>query len=277
MRDLISVQEALAQQSEATFVDCSFYLPTQKRDAHELFITAHLPGARFFDINLVADRTSSLPHMMPDADRFAAGVAELGISRQDKVVVYDQVGLFSAARGWLTFKQFNHPDIALLNGGLPAWKAAGGALEKGPTKTASSQYLADGLTTARVASASHVRQALDEKRTVLDARPAGRFEGRDPEPREGLRGGHMPGAINLPHSKLLTDDGRLRPADELRAIFRAAGVDLTAPVTTSCGSGVTAAVLSFALYQLGVDAPVYDGSWAEWGDPQNGFPVVKSG
>jgi thiosulfate/3-mercaptopyruvate sulfurtransferase len=242
-------------------LDASWHLPDSGRKAHDDYLNEHIPGALFFDIDDIRDETSDLPHMLPSQVKFASRMKKMGIGDGMRIVVYDSHGLFSAARAWWTFRAMGHKDVAVLNGGLRKWKAEGRPLE-------------DGRPVPRTARHFTPLKDNDLVRQIVDARPAGRFEGRDPEPRPGLRSGHMPGARNVPSSKILNDDGTLKSRDELIAIFKAAGIDPAKPVVTTCGSGVTAAMLSFALAVIGqTNAPVYDGSWAEWGR-ENGLPVA---
>jgi len=237
-----------------------------------------IPGAVFFDLDEIADKSTGLPHMLPSADEFAAKIGTLGISDKDRVIVYDDAGLFSAARVWWTFRAMGHDRVSVLDGGLPKWRREGRALESGVASPAPARYrIAE--TRPIVRSAGEVLAFLkSEAGIVLDARPALRFSGESKEPRPGLRSGHMPGAVNLPHSLLLTPDGELKPFSELAALFRARGVHAESQVIASCGSGVTAAAIALALERLGHSAhAVYDGSWTEWGDQSNDpalFPVV---
>jgi thiosulfate/3-mercaptopyruvate sulfurtransferase len=247
-------------------VDGTWHMPQAGRDARAEFETAHIPGAVFFDIDAIADRTTPLPHMLPGAEAFAAAVGALGIGSGDRVVVYDVRGVVSAARVWWTFRAFGHDAVAVLDGGLRKWQAEGRPVERGRPAPAPRAFdarlrpeLVRGLDAMRANVASRAAQ-------VLDARSAGRFTGTEPEPRAGLRGGHIPGSRNLPYETLYRPDGTLKPPDELRAAIVAAGIDLHHPIVTSCGSGVTASVLALALYLVGRrDAAVYDGSWSEWG------------
>ncbi len=241
-------------------------------DMHALYDQGHIPGAVFFDIEAISDRTSGLPHMAPSLDLFARSVGALGITANDTVVVYDQQGLFSAARVWWTFRLMGHGDVRVLKGGLPAWRAAGLATTAEATEVKPAVYTPV-LQAEKIIDLKGVRQSLDTNAVVLDARPALRFQGVAAEPRAGLRSGHMPGARSLPFGELIRD-GALKPAAELRAILDAKGADGTKPIITTCGSGVTAAVISLALAEVGRESRLYDGSWAEWGEERLETPVA---
>ena len=246
-------------------VDGSFYLPALKRDARAEFLSAHIPGAVFFDIDAIADHSTDLPHMLPGATQFAAEVGKLGIANDDTIVVYDGAGLGGAPRVWWTFRAFGAKNVFILDGGLPKWKAEGRPTESGNAKPAPKQFTGD-LNTGQVATTDDVSLALmNESAQVVDARPADRFRGEAPEPRPGIRSGHMPGAKNVPVTGLI-ENGRLIAPDKIAEKFKDGGVDLDKPMITSCGSGVTAATLWFALDAIG-KAPkqLYDGSWTEWG------------
>jgi thiosulfate/3-mercaptopyruvate sulfurtransferase len=246
-------------------LDASWHMPAAGRDAAAEYAAAHIPGAVFFDVDKVSDHASPLPHMLPPPAEFAVAARRLGISNASTIVVYDSVGLFSAARVWWTFRAMGHDVVHVLDGGLPRWIAEGRPLETGWRDPEHGDFKAH-LRADLVRDLDQVTAALrDPGLQVLDARPAPRFQGAAPEPRPGLRSGHMPGARNLPFTGLIEGDA-LASADKLRAVFETAGVDPAKPAIATCGSGVSAAVIALALARLGQgDAAVYDGSWAEWG------------
>jgi thiosulfate/3-mercaptopyruvate sulfurtransferase len=248
-------------------LDSSFKQPGITPTARQDYDSGHIPGAVFFDIDAIADHANPLPHMLPKPEAFAKAAGLLGLTRGSGVVVYDGQGVFSAPRVWWSLRAMGYRDVSVLDGGLPAWIAEGRPLETGSHKPRSVPAMETRFEPELVRDLDQVRAALTEGTAqVLDARPAARFRGEAPEPRPGLRGGHMPGACSLPSVSVLGPDGRMKPKAELAEAFAQAGVDLEKPVITTCGSGVSAATLALALAVLGHDrAAVYDGSWTEWG------------
>jgi thiosulfate/3-mercaptopyruvate sulfurtransferase len=264
MGPLVTTEWLAAQLGAADLavLDATMYLPTEKQDARALHEAARIPGARFFDIDAWSDPDATLPHMAPSPARFGKLAAAAGIGRASRVVFYDQRGLFSAARGWWLFRLFGHAHVAVLDGGLPKWRAEGRPVEAGLAPSpAPATYTAD-LVAARLAGIGDVKAAIARgSHRLLDARSAERFAGGAPEPRPGVAPGHMPGAASLPFNTLLNPDGTLLPPEALRA--RLAG---ERPAIASCGSGVTACVIALAAAVAGLpDIAVYDGSWTEWG------------
>jgi thiosulfate/3-mercaptopyruvate sulfurtransferase len=255
--------------ADVKVVDATWYLPSMNKDARADFAARHIPGALPFDLDTVADRTSDLPHMFPDAQTFGRAVGALGITPDDHVVIYDSLGIFSAPRVWYTFRLFGHPRVSVLDGGLPKWQREGRPLEAGEAKCRPATYAARAIP-AKVRSKAQMLANLESRREqVVDARPAARFTGAEPDLWPGRRRGHMPGARNLPSASLVdAQSGTMLDAAALRRRFADAGLEPGRPVVTSCGSGVTAAVLALGLHLIGRDdVALYDGSWAEWGLP----------
>ncbi|KZK76354.1 3-mercaptopyruvate sulfurtransferase [Pseudovibrio sp. W64] len=250
---------------DVVIIDASWYLPAMERDAKKEYEQEHIPGALFMDIDDVSDQNSPLPHMMPEPHVFSSKMRKMGIGDGQTIVLYDGMGIFSAARVWWMFRAFGVKSVFVLDGGLPAWKEEGYPVsDEVPARM--ERHFTAMLNNDMVRNLNEVQDALEtSSHLVLDARAPERFKGLAPEPREGVRAGHMPGALNLPFG-LLLNDGKLRSKEDLQNIFAQAGVDATTPVITSCGSGVTAAVITLALEQVGFTKnALYDGSWTEWG------------
>jgi thiosulfate/3-mercaptopyruvate sulfurtransferase len=254
-------------------VDASWYLPAQNRDGEKEYLAAHIPGAVHFDIEEISDRTSPLPHMMPSPEQFAHQVGKLGISEDMTIVVYDGAGLFAAPRVWWMLRVFGAKDARILDGGFPKWKAEGRPTESGHAKPRDAAFKPS-FDAKAVADMQRVRRALDDGAAqVVDARSPERFTGAAPEIRPGIASGHMPGALNAPSSTLI-DNGRLKAPADLKTLLKGAGLNLEKPVITSCGSGVSAAIVSLALDELGHPAEaLYDGSWTQWASTP-GYPVA---
>ncbi|WP_438852053.1 3-mercaptopyruvate sulfurtransferase [Brevundimonas nasdae] len=265
MNPLISTDEltAVLGAPDLRLIDGSWHL--DGRDAAAQFAEAHIPGAVFFDLEAVSDADSPLPHMLPTPEAFAASVGALGVGADDHIVVYDTAGLFSAARVWWMFRTMGASRVQVLDGGLPKWLSEGRRVTSDAEQSDAAVFQPDFKPDA-VVDAEQVRAALTAQAQVVDARGAARFRGDAAEPRPGVRAGHMPGALNLPYNRLLNDDGTMKRGQTLAQVFADAGVDVARPVTTTCGSGVTAAILSLGLAELGKSSQLYDGSWAEWGD-----------
>ena len=253
------------EQPGLVLIDASWFMPGGDRDPRAEHAAQHIPGALYFNLDEVADHSSPLPHMLAESHDFATQARRLGVEPDSVVVVYDSQGLFSAPLVWWNFRVMGHDRVWVLDGGLPQWIAEGRPVESGCPRKPHGEFKAQNRP-ALVRSLDEVLSALtDGGAQILDARPAARFTGEAPEPRPGLRGGHMPGARNLPSSAVVAD-GRLKSPAELESLFANAGVDINRPIVTTCGSGVSAAILALALARLGrADVPVYDGSWSEWG------------
>jgi len=259
---------------DVKIIDATWFLPPMGRDAEIEYELRHIPGAVRFDIDTVATKIDDLPHMMPSPETFAKAVGNLGISRRDHVICYDALGGFCAAmRAWWMFRAFGHDHVSVLNGGLPKWMAEKKPIDKGIVEPAKTHYEAQPLKTSLIRTYDDVLGNIDSKaETLVDARSLGRFKGEEPEPRPSKRAGHIPGSVNLPFTELMDDKKffMFRDADTIEAAFRKAGLQIEDKMAISCGSGVTACVPAFGLFLLGIEeVPVYDGSWAEWGDRED--------
>lgn len=265
---LVSTEWLAAQLTapDLQVLDASWHMPAAKRNPGGEFLASHIPGARFFDIDAISDRSSPLPHMVPPPDQFAAQMQALGVGDQTRVVVYDVHGLMTAARAWWLLRLFGHEQVFVLDGGLPKWQAEGRPVVADAPAPPPPVAFTPRLNLHLIRDHGQVAQALAAAHQVVDARAADRFEGRAPEPRPELASGHMPGSRNLPWSELVDPvTKQVRAPADIRARFQAAGIDLSRPLIASCGSGVTACVLAFGAYLNGAEnVAVYDGSWSEW-------------
>jgi thiosulfate/3-mercaptopyruvate sulfurtransferase len=269
----VTETDELARELDApdlVIIDASWHMPGAG-DARGEYLAEHIPGAIFFDIDEIADTKSILPHMLPPPEKFSSRMRSMGVGDGSRIVVYDSQGLYSAARVWWTFRVMGVEDVSVLNGGLPKWKREGRPLESGEPRPRTPRHFTARRNLDLVRDASDIKALLkDESAEIVDARSAERFAGKAPEPRPGLRSGHIPGSHNLPFAKLLNPDGTLKSPREIERLFEDAGVDLAKPVVTSCGSGITAGILALALVQIGHrKTAVYDGSWSEWGADQS--------
>lgn len=274
---LVSTEWLAAHINDANVkvLDASFKLPGVLPLPKDDYLAAHLPGAVFFDVDAVSDHSNPLPHMYPSAEQFGRDVGQLGISNADTVVLYDAGGWVAAPRAWWMFLAFGHSNVRILNGGLKKWRAEGRPVESGEVRPSPATFKAS-YDSKRVRSMQQLIANVESRaEQVIDARAADRFEGSAPEPRAGIRSGHIPGARNVPYNQLFdAATGTMKPLEDLRAAFTGAGVKLDAPIVTSCGSGVSAGVLTLALYRLGItDTALYDGSWSEWGQ-EKGPPIA---
>ncbi len=277
MQMLVTTEWLAAElgKTDIRVVDASLFMPAEKRDARAEFESAHIPGAVFFDIDEVSDLTSPLPHMLPPAEKFASRMQALGLGDGSRIIVYDNSPLKSAARAWWMLTLFGAHEVAILDGGFAKWNAEGRSIESGKPIVRHRHFTvwADkSLVRDQKQMTENLRTKVEQ---VIDARSAGRFAGTEPEPRAGLRGGHIPGAKSLPYGELFNDDGTFKPADAIKTAFAEAGIDPAKPLVATCGSGITAAVLAFAAAWLGHNGvAIYDGAWSEWGASATN-PVVS--
>ncbi len=258
---------------DVVVLDASMHLPNSGRNARQEFDEQRIPGAVFFDIDEISDATSSLPHMLPSPEKFSSRLRKLGIGNGNRVIIYDSLGLFSAARAWWMFRIMGHNDVAILNGGLPKWIAEDLPLEDGPARGRPECHFASRFQPSKAKSLDDMLKAVASENSpqIVDARGAARFAGTSPEPRPELKSGHIPGSFNVPYTNLLEDNGTLKSPEDIRQAFVDGGVDPGKPIITTCGSGVTAAVLVLGLELIGKSKSValFDGSWAQWGSAKD--------
>lgn len=272
---LITPEALRALGTEGVVIDASWHMPASRRNARAEFEAGHIPGAVFFDLDAASDHSSALPHMLPTPEAFAEVMGVLGVSNDTAVVIYDSAGIFSAPRLWWMLRVFGHKNVRVLDGGLPAWKKKHYPLEQGNAGIRPVTFAPDFKSSLLILR----EQMAAGDAQLCDARSFARFSGQENDPRPGVRSGHIPGSYNVHYAALLTQEGAFKPRQEMREVFRQAGVTLCSSIITSCGSGVTACILALALYELGYpNVPVYDGSWAEWGAEANhaSCPIAAS-
>ena len=258
-------------------LDCTYFMPGSPQSGRQAYTASHIPGARFFDIDDIADTDTALPHMLPAPEKFASRVRNLGLGDGHRVICYDQNGFMASARVWWMFRSMGHGDVAVLDGGFEAWRAAGGAVEDLPPYHKADRHFTVRPRHDLVRDLDAMKRVLISRDAqIVDARSTARFRGEAPEPRPGLRSGHIPGSLSLPYSEVIGPDGRLKNDKELVDVFSQAGIDLSRPVINTCGSGVTAAILALAESVAGKDdASVYDGSWSQWGADGSDLPLER--
>jgi len=256
-------------------LDASWFMPGSRQTGRQAYDSHHIPGARFFDVDEIADTDSPLPHMLPPPEKFASRARRLGLGDGHRIICYDQNGFLASARAWWMFRVMGHSDVAVLDGGFAAWRANGGAIEDLPPSSTPDRHFTPRPRRDLIRELEQMKQIVAaSSMQVVDARSADRFRGKVDEPRPGLQRGHMPGALNVPYGELLKTDSAFKSEHEIKAIFAAARVDLSKPIVNTCGSGITAAILALAQAIAGHDdAAVYDASWCEWGAPATGAPV----
>ena len=264
---LISSADALALQydPDVRFIDATWYMPNVPSNAYETYLLEHIPGAVYFDIDKIADPSISLPHVFPTQEIFEEAVGALGISAKDRVIAYDRGNFVASARAWWMFRAFGHENINVLDGGLQAWKSAGGDLAEDTHEIENTTYQSQTLVDAIISREAVVESLSDNSVAVVDARSPGRFTGTEPEPRPGLRGGHIPGSTNMYYGDVLNEDGTMKGSDAIAELLNSLSVDNDQQIVSTCGSGVTAAIILLAIYQVRQDGlRMYDGSWTEW-------------